>query len=447
MSSKVRNLISKSRGGNYEAGTKAAMSDQANAQQLEELSMSPHAETRIAVAGNPNAAEETLIRLSYDPDIRVSAAIAARDDIPEDIINRLVLRAVSDYTALMGRERAHVLDLAVALANNAAFSVKDVEKLLKDIPTSHLPRLIAQNTGRIELQQFFANHPKMTVRMECLDNENIDKDVLAQLTEDENPNVADKAYDLFQQRYSEDIESEKLDLINEHKRFAASLINCLDKYKEGCGLSNGVFAENIPTTGNILVIGCQNGAIASLAAKGEATVTAIDVSEDMLNAAKELYSDHKNIIWQIFDQSEPLPFERNLFDGIIIDEFLQFYQSPVIMLPDILKLLKNNGVFTGRFLCFNPDCDYAEDFIAISEENGFSFEDCYEANMHVATSGLVIERLGEFHPVPGIFNKTLLPKEDNIWNNLVNNLAKGDENMENNVLGYFEVKGRKVDIK
>ncbi|MHC4870274.1 MAG: hypothetical protein ACYTFY_00350 [Planctomycetota bacterium] len=446
MSAKIRSLINKHHNGDYDAGRKAAMLPEANPSQLEELSHSPHAETRSAVAANNNTSHDTLARLAYDPDISVAAAVARRKTLTREFIDILVLRAAADYTSLRGRERAHVLDLAVALADNCEMSITDVENLMKQIPTSHLPRLIAEHTERDDLLKYFAKHSKETVRLECLKNKNISKDVAQFLINDISSKVSEKAEELYSDKFSDDLSLSEEDLCKTHEDFYFALLSEIDSIKSKYGIAddNSFFSENLSGSGKLLHFGCQNGTLIRELSKQHPAIeySGICLTDTNLSECRKQCEDALFDLWSPDGNAG-----TRSFDTVILTDFLQFRNPATSYLADAINLLADEGVFRGTFLCAAGDSFAADIFTDIAESYGFIFEDYNEAQMNIATCGLVIENISGFKPINDILTLQSPLVDKPLWSEIINEVIAESAENTNNILGYIEVKGKKLDIK
>ena len=94
---------------------------------------------------------------------------------------------------------------------------------------------------------------------------------------------------------------------------------------------------------NILDLGCGNGNILKLLEeKTTSNLYGLDLSDNMISEAKKRLS--KNVILTVGD-SENLPYEDNKFDVIICNASFHHYPHPDIVLKEIHRVLKTNGVF------------------------------------------------------------------------------------------------------
>lgn len=99
---------------------------------------------------------------------------------------------------------------------------------------------------------------------------------------------------------------------------------------------------SFPNT-NILDLGCGNGNILKLLEeKTKSNLYGLDLSDNMIAEAKKRLN--KNAVLTVGD-SEKLPYENNKFDMIICNASFHHYPHPGLVLQEIKRVLKYNGVF------------------------------------------------------------------------------------------------------
>lgn len=91
----------------------------------------------------------------------------------------------------------------------------------------------------------------------------------------------------------------------------------------------------------VLDVGCGTGTILSLLSKnGSISLSGVDLSEEMLNIAKQKLKDRAEL--KIGD-SEQLPWENDTFDTIICTDSFHHYPEPEKVLNEMARVLKSNG--------------------------------------------------------------------------------------------------------
>jgi ubiquinone/menaquinone biosynthesis C-methylase UbiE len=453
MSSKIKTLLNKARGGNFEAGLKAAQIDSANGEQLEELSYNSLAETRIAVASHPNTSAETTARLAYDPDIRVAAAVARRENLSPELLHSLTLRAVADHAVLRGRERAHVLELVVGLADNPEVGIDVIEKLQKDIPTSHLPRLLAAETTRLEVMQQLLMHPKMTVRMELLSNPELPEEILRELCLDDNQKLSTAAQKLYDQIYQGDentFYNIYVQMRKEESALKAPSYNA-DKIimvggKEMLQKHFDFFLKYLPEKATVYDLGCATGVITSIIAENnkEGKVIGIDISEEMLSYAKTSCSNISNVEFICKDISRGLEIGKDIADYIICSSVLFYMPDSKMIIDDCFNALKKGGQFAGIIMCVEDDSEENMLLCQMLEEFGIYIKTYSEATMELATSGLIIEEMGEYIHCPSLSSPDIIEQISMAYlGNILDNLKAAECDIEKISFGGFFAAGKK----
>lgn len=157
---------------------------------------------------------------------------------------------------------------------------------------------------------------------------------------------------------------------------------------------------------NALEQGFSNGKYTSVLAKYAKKVTAIDVSENFLNLAKENLKDYDNIELLIMD-AKKLTFEDNCFDVLLNTSFHEFdlsnekYSVDLDLKRDMLKEMirvSNTIVFVEPtekaitnelFKVFNPNENHSD---RIKQSNNLIKEFMEENNYELIESGLTFNR-------------------------------------------------------
>jgi ubiquinone/menaquinone biosynthesis C-methylase UbiE len=101
----------------------------------------------------------------------------------------------------------------------------------------------------------------------------------------------------------------------------------------------------LPCSSNFLDLGCGTGWAVRYAAtvlKGEGHFVGIDISENMIEKAKELAKRMNNIIFYKAS-SEELPLENDFFDNIICTFSFHHYLHPEKALAEARRVLKPGG--------------------------------------------------------------------------------------------------------
>ncbi len=447
MSSKVRMLINKLQSGDINAGIKAAEHHDAESSQLEELSHSPHVEVRISSAKNPNLSVETITRLAYDPDVRVAVAIAERNNLTKEIYDALTKRVTADYISHKGKEKFYVFDLAVALIDSKNATIEEAEYLLKNISTSHLPRLLAEKTKNIKVQQFISNHPKMTVRLACLENENLEREIIEKLINDTNQKVSEKAITLFEEKFADEQQRTYEELNNEFELFINEFSVNSGIYKKECEFDNEeIYIDKLKNDNKVLLIGSCDGQLAeNIAKKYQCKITALNTSAELTQQFQN-NNNKETLNWNYFPPAQQLPFPKNTFDYLIIEDFLQLRTPATELLPELISILENNSFVRGKILCIDSDVPEAFEFMSIASSFGFNFEDRHETEMHLATSGLVIETISKFKLIKNLFNIPYKSSANDLWVKTIDEYTSHTTLQENTVLGFIEIKGKKLNI-
>ena len=159
------------------------------------------------------------------------------------------------------------------------------------------------------------------------------------------------------QSYNKKIEN--LQVKNFYRTYADKI--CDKRLKSPYPLRNYVHWTNyfsilkhIKPEEKVLEVGCGEGILSILAAKKGAKVTAIDISEPNLQAAKKYaLNESLNDIEFIEADAENLPFEDNSFDTGIADNVLEHLPSFERGLAEIKRVTKKRAIIALP-TCLNP---------------------------------------------------------------------------------------------
>lgn len=122
-------------------------------------------------------------------------------------------------------------------------------------------------------------------------------------------------------------------------------------------LHNG-FIETVinssPEEGNFLEVGCGTGRISIGIAKytNNIELNGIDLSENMLNVARENARDEKvdqKVNFQIGD-AKNIPFEDNMFDAVFCHNMLHHLPDPISVVLEMKRVIKDDGAILIRDL-------------------------------------------------------------------------------------------------
>lgn len=108
----------------------------------------------------------------------------------------------------------------------------------------------------------------------------------------------------------------------------------------------------------VLDLGCGAGhTSAYLAQKYGCQVHGIDISDDALNNARELYKDEPYFNKINFQKSDihTLPFSQNYFDLVLCESVLLFSKDKLAALQEISRVLNHQGFLVLNELCANKN--------------------------------------------------------------------------------------------
>ena len=153
-----------------------------------------------------------------------------------------------------------------------------------------------------------------------------------------------------------------------------------------------MMSEALSPDMNVLEIATGTGLIAINIAPYVNAVEAIDYAPKMIETAKKKKNIPSNVHFQVEDAMD-LSFANNSFDAVIISNALHIMPTPHLVLKNIKRVLKPNGLLIApnfshghlkestwdlnakflRFIGFESYAKWApEEYIAFLESNGFS---------------------------------------------------------------------------
>ncbi len=151
--------------------------------------------------------------------------------------------------------------------------------------------------------------------------------------------------------------------------------------------------ENI----SLLEIGCGPGANIWFMARERFNVVGIDGSETAISKAKERLQQENLNAQLVVGDIVKMPFDDNLFDGIIDNECLYANneQNTLLILSEISRLLKSNGLFYSR--------SFSEDMFIGSrlQNDAFEFSNITEGPL----SGKGFVRLMDKNKIQTLYSK------------------------------------------
>ncbi len=100
--------------------------------------------------------------------------------------------------------------------------------------------------------------------------------------------------------------------------------------------------EMEPDPGNVLELGCGTGYFTRAIAKNAKHVTAADLSEAMLKAARINLKDLDNVTFKV-ENAEAISFPPETFDTILAANMLHMLDDPMKALKECHRVLKKGG--------------------------------------------------------------------------------------------------------
>jgi len=94
--------------------------------------------------------------------------------------------------------------------------------------------------------------------------------------------------------------------------------------------------------GDVLDVGCGDGAIAQLLAPRAKTITCLDMNEKMIDAARKRLSGSPNVRAEVGD-AHALPFEDARFDQVLLFNVLTQVETPAKVVSEAVRVLRRKG--------------------------------------------------------------------------------------------------------
>ena len=134
----------------------------------------------------------------------------------------------------------------------------------------------------------------------------------------------------------------KKDSNNEFKEFVQKLhLQAIETAEERIPLYLKVGVKDADM---ILDVGCGSGIVTrDIANLTAGTVTGIDASKDMIDVAKHVLIDYKNVNLKV-GSADQLPFKDNCFDITICNLLLMWAQQPQKVINEMARVTKKNGM-------------------------------------------------------------------------------------------------------
>ncbi|WP_010291774.1 class I SAM-dependent methyltransferase [Clostridium senegalense] len=176
--------------------------------------------------------------------------------------------------------------------------------------------------------------------------------------------------------------------------------------------------SHFPIKSQILDIGCGMGREAFCLYDRGFKITAIDISEKVIEPAKKIALESKRDIEFLLTNGLDLPFESNTFDVVIIwsQTFGLFYDedNKIHILKECSRVLKSNGIlsFSGHdkeflkakcpqylngkkfFPYANTDCYWeaftTDEMIDLAQKAGFSIIECKRGIVYKEEDGPIL---------------------------------------------------------
>jgi SAM-dependent methyltransferase len=165
---------------------------------------------------------------------------------------------------------------------------------------------------------------------------------------------------------------------------------------------------------HVLELGCGSGPLTAWLVDHGATVSALDVSPEMLRLAADRVGRAASL--RVADAAHPLPFLANSFDLVVGSLVLHYIEAWEPVLREVRRVLRPSG--TAVFSTHHPTMDWLapppeDDFPTTSvtevwEKGTGEFEVTFwrrpltAMTDAIATAGFVVERLVEPEPAPDL---------------------------------------------
>lgn len=156
-----------------------------------------------------------------------------------------------------------------------------------------------------------------------------------------------------------------------------------NNYDEWYKSKLGIFVDQVetdlafsifkPTSGmNVLDVGCGTGNFSIKLAKLGCKVIGIDISEEMINKAKEKIENTKlDIEFYVMDAYN-IKFSNESFDGVFSMAAFEFIDKPLIAYNEMYRVLKKNGYLLIGTI--NKESKWAEFYISKSLQKNSIYE-------------------------------------------------------------------------
>ena len=105
---------------------------------------------------------------------------------------------------------------------------------------------------------------------------------------------------------------------------------------------NGWLVNQFKNTDTVLELGCGTGIYSEMIAGRVKYLTATDLSQHMIEKAKDKLSQLSNVEVRIADSYNTL-FEDSMFDGVLLVNLLHIVKDPITVLKETHRILKDDG--------------------------------------------------------------------------------------------------------